>query len=70
MLQDYLIKIAGHSQAKVFKFISYDHNVALWYKSSSLQTLWQGLSLDSAKNILTFSDVPFHDIIPEIIPLK
>ena len=70
MLQGYLIKIAGYSQAKVFKFISYDDNVALWHKSSSLQTSWQGLSSDSIKGILIFSDVPSHDIITEIILSK
>ena len=70
MLQGYFIKIAGHSQAKFFKFISYDHNVALWYKSSFLQSSWQGLSSDSIKGILIFSDVPSHDIIPKIILSK
>ena len=70
MLQDYLIKIAGHSQAKFFKFINYDHNVVLWYKSSFLQTSWQGLFSDSTKSILIFSDVPSHNIIPEIILSK
>ncbi len=69
MLQEYLINMSGHSHARAFKFCRYESNIAMWYKASSLQINWQGLSSDPSRGILLFSELPDENIHPtKIVP--
>ncbi len=70
MLKYSIVKMSGHSQARAFKFLPNDNNVAMWYKSSSLDNTWFGLTTDPSKGILLFNDVIPSDIMPKRMTLS
>ena len=66
--------LKGHSQFRSFKFVleklQLDSNVSLFYKSTSLEETWKGISSSNNNEILLFSSFPDVSENPSLISPK